>query len=368
MAEKKNNLLFRKIHNILFYGGISKDKYARIKDDVFNYNRKCILLYSIFIGCFFILLTIITSLSESVIAKNRDMYLTGSITYVLMFFLNKFFANKHHIILDISKYLALISIFAFGIVLAVNSYYDVTATYMVLLFAVPLVLMIRPFTIIAIILVSNIIYISFMYKLEPTELFLKNFINANIYATISIVSSTSMFMMKIQKYETDYMNRKLMMLDQLTGLLNRHAYNKLINNYSDKKMEDDLYYVSMDINGLKTVNDTYGHRAGDDLISSSTECMRKAFNKYGDIFRVGGDEFAAVLHASEEQLKEAINSFYSHIETHNQKENDNISVSLGYSNTLEAAQNSFEDLAHSADVKMYENKNSYYKKLGIRRR
>lgn len=368
MERGKISLFLKNIYNILFYGGVSKDKYARVKEDIFNYNRKVILIYAAFTGFFFIILTGYSFLFESVIAKNRYMYLLGAVTLVMLFIFNKFLAKKYHLILEISKYIAVISLFAFGIVLAINSADDVTATYMVLLFAVPLILMIKPVTMTALTIVSNVVYIYLMSRLQQQELLLKNLVNANIYAIVSIVTGTSMFIMKIQKYETDYMNRKLMKLDQLTGLLNRHAYNEVINAYSTKEMEDNLLYVSMDINGLKKVNDTFGHRAGDNLITSAASCMRKAFNKYGDIFRVGGDEFVAVLYATKQELEEAISSFNRLIELHNQQDNDNLSISIGYSTIHELEKVSFEELAHSADVKMYKDKSDYYTQTGKDRR
>ena len=54
-------------------------------------------------------------------------------------------------------------------------------------------------------------------------------------------------------------------------------------------------YISIDLNGLKRVNDTYGHVAGDELIRAAADCMKNSFNEYGKIYRIGGDEFAVII-------------------------------------------------------------------------
>lgn len=49
----------------------------------------------------------------------------------------------------------------------------------------------------------------------------------------------------------------------------------------------------MDLNLLKTTNDTYGHAGGDVLLQSAAKCMTAVYDK---VYRVGGDEFIALLH------------------------------------------------------------------------
>ena len=54
-------------------------------------------------------------------------------------------------------------------------------------------------------------------------------------------------------------------------------------------------YLAVDINGLKEVNDTFGHEAGDQLIIGAANCIERAFGDYGKVFRTGGDEFIVLL-------------------------------------------------------------------------
>ena len=78
--------------------------------------------------------------------------------------------------------------------------------------------------------------------------------------------------------------------DQLTGMLNRHA---LIASVSSISKVYNLGVVFCDVSGLKVVNDTFGHEAGDDLIKRACQSLKTVFN-LSDIYRIGGDEFVVL--------------------------------------------------------------------------
>lgn len=95
--------------------------------------------------------------------------------------------------------------------------------------------------------------------------------------------------------------------DQLTGLLNRTAYERdsdtLRDNFSRDTLSGNSYLDShfdlliayFDINNFKHVNDTLGHDVGDKVIQAAASLLQKAFGPYGNVYRVGGDEFAATI-------------------------------------------------------------------------
>ncbi|MBR5705734.1 MAG: diguanylate cyclase, partial [Deltaproteobacteria bacterium] len=57
---------------------------------------------------------------------------------------------------------------------------------------------------------------------------------------------------------------------------------------------EDLAVFSIDVNGLKTVNDSLGHDAGDELIRGAADCISAAFGQTGKCYRTGGDEFVVL--------------------------------------------------------------------------
>lgn len=85
-------------------------------------------------------------------------------------------------------------------------------------------------------------------------------------------------------------------IDAMTGVKNKHAYIDAEASINEKIESDEKVEVALavfDINGLKHVNDTYGHRAGDDHIRAGCEMICKTF-KCSPVFRIGGDEFVAI--------------------------------------------------------------------------
>ena len=78
-------------------------------------------------------------------------------------------------------------------------------------------------------------------------------------------------------------------IDPVTKLHNRGVYDKTLKKYSGKKRT--LTAVMFDLNHLKLVNDRYGHDAGDAYLLAFGQTARKALSSFGEIFRIGGDEF-----------------------------------------------------------------------------
>ena len=85
--------------------------------------------------------------------------------------------------------------------------------------------------------------------------------------------------------------------DPLTGILNRRGFEKKLSEKfdSDGKMKKELAVVSIDMDDLKYLNDTYGHNDGDNAIKEMAKCIDDALNSGEFVARMGGDEFEAVL-------------------------------------------------------------------------
>ena len=87
--------------------------------------------------------------------------------------------------------------------------------------------------------------------------------------------------------------------DSLTGLNNVTAYTRDREKYKIYYQDGGLSYALfiIDINGLKMINDTFGHKAGNDLIIQSGKIIGNVFG-YENVYRVGGDEFVAFVHGA----------------------------------------------------------------------
>lgn len=153
-------------------------------------------------------------------------------------------------------------------------------------------------------------------------------------------------------------------IDKMTGCFNRRSYEE---DLSKMSANDQFIYISMDVNGLKIINDSHGHAAGDELICGAAACMRRCFDKYGKVYRIGGDEFVAVLFVQLEQFLWIKTEFDGDIRYWTGNQVEEISISCGYVSSGERKWESMKEIANVADIRMYEEKAMYYKKNGVDR-
>ena len=146
--------------------------------------------------------------------------------------------------------------------------------------------------------------------------------------------------------------------DSLTGLLNRHAYHADIL----KNPEEITALISIDMNGLKTLNDTFGHAAGDEALETLSLCFFKALKSRQFGYRIGGDEFVIICRKTS---KEEMTKLIKRIE-HNVGET-RYNCAVGYSYSADG-EKSVEDMLKESDMMMYAVKERYYKELGRDRR
>lgn len=156
--------------------------------------------------------------------------------------------------------------------------------------------------------------------------------------------------------------------DELTRLFNRYAFENEVKKLPDSGEDDSLVVVAMDINGLKPVNDTFGHAAGDELIIGAAACMKQCFGPYGKVFRIGGDEFFAIIKANQQQLSTILNDFDEVVLNWHGKMVDSLSVSFGAVTREDVKNGVIREMITLADERMYKHKSEYYKKKGVDRR
>jgi diguanylate cyclase (GGDEF)-like protein len=159
---------------------------------------------------------------------------------------------------------------------------------------------------------------------------------------------------------------RLSLTDELTRLYNRRCYEEDLGEFRRQGLNEKFVLFSIDVNGLKKVNDTLGHAAGDELIKGAADCLALSVRGKGKVYRTGGDEFFAIVHSDDPaSISDDIATKASEWHGMHSKE---MSLSVGYASLKEYPNCSIDELERKADAFMYEAKERYYKEKGIERR
>jgi len=143
--------------------------------------------------------------------------------------------------------------------------------------------------------------------------------------------------------------------DELTGAYNRAGYDLLLESID----LDTTYMLLLDVDNFKTINDTYGHEVGDEVLKKLVHVLNGIFRDDDHICRIGGDEFVVFMVHSAAIKKNLIASKIEQINNELEKTEDGlppISISVGIVNGKDAGDK--EDLFEKTDAAMYRSKKS----------
>ena len=162
----------------------------------------------------------------------------------------------------------------------------------------------------------------------------------------------------LQKY-VNYING-LAYRDSMTGVKNKTAYDEMAKKIEEKMRTEqpEFAVVVFDINGLKQVNDNFGHDFGDILIIDCSKLICKSF-KRSPVYRIGGDEFVVILENDDlEHYQERLEDFQREIEEANRTSNVGfkISIARGIAIYNSGTDLVFANVFKRADEAMYQNK------------
>lgn len=157
---------------------------------------------------------------------------------------------------------------------------------------------------------------------------------------------------------------KQLITDSLTRIGNRVGFNRHIEQLSREPLKT-AYFVMVDLNGFKPINDTYGHSAGDFLLKTIANRLAVHDEKGCKVYRLGGDEFVLILeeHYDREMVDELAHRLIARINTPIEYQGADLQVtaSIGIAHK-DSGEKNIAAVIHDADLAMYEAKE---KKCGI---
>jgi len=151
--------------------------------------------------------------------------------------------------------------------------------------------------------------------------------------------------------------------DGLTDLYNRIYMDEEMVRFKTGRFNP-IGFISIDVDGLKLVNDNFGHHAGDELLINIAKIIRNSFRESDIAVRMGGDEFAVIMPlCTEQSIKKACKKIAEQIDKSNEdSSNIPISISIGWSMGSLFHETDIKNKMREADARMYENKRKNHAK------
>ena len=209
----------------------------------------------------------------------------------------------------------------------------------------------------------------------------KNFLSSSVIQSVTLIIALSgimlvyvgLIILNSQRIERDLQvaidQRKkseealetLSLKDDLTGLYNRRGFFLLAEQglKAAQRMGKEMLLIFGDLDNLKGINDTFGHKEGDQALVDTSEILKETFRESDIIARIGGDEFVVLaMNSLEASAEKLINRFKQVLKDHHFKAErpHKISMSLGIACFDPLNPCSTDALLAQADKFMYENK------------
>lgn len=206
----------------------------------------------------------------------------------------------------------------------------------------------------AVVLITTVIIDITAYYMKMKQTDLIGRIGLLFYIFLLGKETTVEFFAQIDEGRKAEIYKELAVKDAMTGLYNRNAFDEW--EYDCENFKN-VMLVMFDLNDLKKCNDTMGHETGDKYIADAAELLRQVFGEIAKCYRIGGDEFCAVIRdADKVNIEEYLQYLNELQEIYNEKSQDvKMQIACGYA-TFDTADSNIESVRNKADVKMYANK------------
>jgi two-component system cell cycle response regulator len=168
-------------------------------------------------------------------------------------------------------------------------------------------------------------------------------------------------MVRIQHVKMQEKVRTMAVTDELTGLYNRRGFFSLVEKLFQlcKREKKGIFMLYTDLDGLKKINDTFGHKEGDIALIDIADILRNNYRESDIIARIGGDEFVVIpIGTTEDSAEIATSRLQKSIEIHNSEINRSYKLSLSFGIAYYDPENpcSIDDLLVQGDKLMSEQK------------
>lgn len=345
-----------------FFGiGISEADYGRLKGRIYQENQKNL----IFLSRILCILSVPGAMSVYFIYGGpvRKFWIYVSLFFALLvsFVLAKKGGKRTDLDTNLQMYVFISVLMGYSIVLSTIINPDTMAVkYIAFIMTLPMFFTDRPMRISLYIAVCTAIFIASAVIYDCKDVLAVDIVHSLIFGTVSIVTSTYLTRMKIQRLYYEGKWKHISETDLMTGLNSRNLYEQDLAGYPERCTEK-LCCVFLDVNGLHEVDINQGYDAGDRVLKTTADIFQKTFGSE-NTYRIGGDEFVAIIpDADESRIRELTGLVYE------ETTRAGFTVSIGMS-FMEKDEIQMSALTKSAAREMSEVKRQHYEKAENDRR
>lgn len=287
--------IIEKIRKALLYAGVEKSEYEAVQPKIDATDRTMVQVIS---GLATVLIAgmFISALFVGGVKMNRAVYGAGTVISLILFISSITFRQTDRLVKPM-VYLSYSIFYIYGIMIGtITDPGQKTVTFMVMLVFLPVLFVGRPIYSVIVTLAYIIIFIGLCFKHKVGGVLGNDVIDAIVFGLLGIISGTIIDCVKVRGYVLEDklrdVNSKLKdatRLDLLTGMQNRNAYERDIYSIA-RECKTSLGCVYIDVNGLKHINDNYGHEKGDAMLKTVADTIKKYYGS-DHSYRIGGDEF-----------------------------------------------------------------------------
>lgn len=300
-----------KLKSLLLYGGIDREAYRQVKEAVAESNHRALTHWSVLVALFWAF-SLLMSLFAEDYRRCRIAYAVSLGFCVLCYLCSRFLIPRVPRALYPCMFLFRLTMLGGGIAIAICQWDVRTLTFCSIAIIAPSIFIDNTVTSVCIHSLDVVAYIIFGRGVIVPDVYSWGLWNFILFSVFGFFIGNAICKERFERYvfadsakKLADMQTKYAYYDQMTGLKNRRAYAEKLKEL-EARMPPVCCVVMIDINGLKKMNDTCGHNAGDELIIGTAACLRAAFPGLENIYRTGGDEFCVIAAESAETVRRCV--------------------------------------------------------------
>ncbi len=301
-----------KMQNLLLYGGISKEEYQACKPAIHKSNKDHVIIYSS-IGIITFTIALILSFFFTSISSNRVAYVVEMSLMLILLLANILVKEIKPRIINVTVYLFTISLYLAGIYIsAVEGVNDIAGTFIALLLVTPLLFIVKPIHSTVLIILTDILFVGMLHVMhQERDLLNDNTVKAIIFGFLSVVVSSTMTIVKIDRYDAEAKNREILkLLEEKNEQAQSATKSKSI------FLSNMSHEIRTPINSILGMNElilreskekNVLEKAG--IIKSSSEILLSIVNEILDFSKIESGKMELVI--TEYDLRSLINDIYN---------------------------------------------------------